>query len=120
MAQPDAPASKGTGAAALEWSKQRRQAPLGRLLPATKQWAHTLPRNVVPHALLARFPRIANQLCRNWGEPAGRDYLYELLVDRRGARRGFPQEVLDELLRLRTHYDSLEPVVAIKIARHAR
>lgn len=106
-----------TGPAKVDWSVLRRQTPLARLLPATSRWADALPRDVVPHALLARYPRIANQLCRDWGQPDGHDYLYALLVDQRGGRRGFPQEVLDELLRLREHADSFEPAAVDRRVR---
>jgi hypothetical protein len=55
-----------------------------------------------PVALLQQFPRIANGLARMWGDKAAlRQYLDELLIDRRGGRRGFPPEVHHELMMLR-------------------
>jgi hypothetical protein len=73
--------------------------PLDQQLPATARWAATLPAEVQPLALLQRFPRIANALARVWQDDGRlQQFLDDLLVDRRGGRRGFPPEIHHELL----------------------
>jgi hypothetical protein len=37
--------------------------------------------------------------------------MFDLLIDRRGGREGFPQDVRSELLRLRTYFDDINPLV---------
>jgi hypothetical protein len=81
---------------------KRRAHPLNQPLPATVRWASNFPDGIRPFALLKQFPRIANMLARTWtDQPALESYLESLLTDRRGGRRGFPPEVLNELLTLR-------------------
>lgn len=81
---------------------RRWRQPLDQQLPATARWASGLPMEMRPVALLQQFPRVANGLARAWTDKtAVRDYLDELLIDRRGGRRGFPPEVHHELLVLR-------------------
>jgi hypothetical protein len=36
--------------------------------------------------------------------------MFDLLIDRRGSRKGFPQDVRSELLRLRTYFDHIDPL----------
>jgi hypothetical protein len=56
-----------------------------------------LPEQVRPNALATRVARIANFICAVWDDPpACRQYLEELLVDRRGGRKGFAIGVLRE------------------------
>lgn len=82
----------------------RRRQPYNELLPATIRWEESLPAELRPLALLKIFPRIANILARAWRDPAEFQIsLSDLLVDRRGNRRGFPVEVLQELLTLRDY-----------------
>ncbi len=48
------------------------------------------------------YPRIANSLAVMWGDTEGlRAYFDELFIDRRGGRRGFPPDVLNDLRVLR-------------------
>jgi len=55
--------------------------------------------------MLQAFPRVANALARLWQDDIGLElYLDELLVDRRGGRRGFPPEIHNELLTLRAYH----------------
>ena len=83
----------------------RKNAPLNRLLPYTLLWAKELPSQILPVALMDKFPRIANLIAANWKERAAFDaYMQGLLVDRRGSRQGFPSEIKEELVRLRTYY----------------
>jgi hypothetical protein len=78
------------------------------LLPRTKNWIVSLPEPVRPRALAAQFARIANQLCTAWDDPPGcAAYLAELLIDRRGGRKGFPSAVLRELNVLQAYYVGL-------------
>ena len=65
-------------------------------------WASTLPPDVRPNALLAKFPRIANLIAVLWRDPNSlRRYIDDLLVDKRGNRQGFPLDVLREFFALR-------------------
>jgi hypothetical protein len=54
--------------------------------------------------LARRFPHVLNRIAHAWVvPPAAAEIIDELLVDRRGGRRGFPADVLAELLLLRRH-----------------
>ena len=65
-------------------------------------WILSLPPNVRPLNLVDATPRIANALAENWHDPDRAASLVEdLLVDRRGGRRGFSVQVKKELLSLR-------------------
>jgi hypothetical protein len=73
-----------------------------RLSALAQAWASSLADDERPAALLHKYPRIANRLALCWNDPALRDrVLDDLLVDRRGGRRGFPPDVQADLLRLR-------------------
>jgi hypothetical protein len=90
--------------------RKRKGTPANEVLKPTFKWVATLPRSVRPLALMRRFPRIANQLAAVWSEtPSVRSYLDGLLVDDRGHRQGFPQDVLRELLSLRLYHEHLHP-----------
>jgi hypothetical protein len=75
-------------------------------LPRTLEWAFKLPREVQPQALIRTFGRVANLLASNWDDAeATVACLHQLLVDtRQGCRRGFPPNVVNELLALQTYY----------------
>jgi len=92
-------------------SERRKSAPQEiLLLPATVRWMSTLPAEFQPVAIVATFPRIANELAALWGIPdALPSYLSDLLVDTRGGRRGFPVRILRELHSLRACYVGLHP-----------
>ena len=80
----------------------RKAKPLDLLLPRTAAWIASLPPESRPNELARQFARIANQLCATWNHPAEcRRYFDGLLVDNRGGRKGFPAEVLTDLLHLR-------------------
>ena len=107
--QNDAGSNQGTlqGKVPVEegWAKQRKATPLNRLLDSTTRWAEGLPLEVKPHALMAKYPRLANMAAASWNSASAfRDYLDILLVDRRGGRKGFPPEILAEFEQLRTFY----------------
>jgi hypothetical protein len=45
-----------------------------------------------------------------WDDPPScRAYLHDLLTDRRGTRKGFPSQIVQELVGLRVHYEHLHP-----------
>jgi GNAT superfamily N-acetyltransferase len=71
---------------------------------AALAWLDQLPRDLVPLSLAMRFPRIVNRLARFWDSPRAIDeYLDQLLVDRRGRRKGFPKRVIEDLSALARH-----------------
>lgn len=89
---------------------RRRQMPMGEPLPITFRWVAKLPRRVRPFALLRQYPRIANMMAGMWQDPPSYcAYVHDLLTDRRGNRKGFPAEIVQELLALRVHYEHLHP-----------
>lgn len=72
------------------------------LLPDTEAWLRAVPGLPYPQALAAQFPRIANALAAARHDPdAMRARFDELLNDHRGGRRGFPFDVMMDLLALR-------------------
>src|SRR5438067_358155 len=94
-------------------ASMRKAAPRNEPFAATFKWIAGLPREVRPLALLQQFPRIANMLAQSWHDPAAfREYMFDLLIDRRGGRQGFEQDVRSELLRLRAYFDHIHPHVA--------
>ena len=49
-----------------------------------------------------RFPHVLNRVADAWGDPAAvTEVMADLMVDRRGGRRGFPPDALEELHALR-------------------
>jgi hypothetical protein len=51
-------------------------------------------------ALEKQFPRIAQNITLMWGFPEFLKYLEKISVDERGNRKGFPTEVMEELMLL--------------------
>ncbi|HEY2863945.1 MAG TPA: hypothetical protein VGK37_10045 [Casimicrobiaceae bacterium] len=93
---------------AIAW--RRRQAPMGEPLPITFKWIAKLPRRVRPFALLRQYPRIANMIAAMWHDPQScHAYIHDLLTDRRGNRKGFPPEIVQDVLTLRVHFEQLHP-----------
>jgi hypothetical protein len=81
-----------------DWARRRKAKPAEFLLPTTMRWMATLPPEFQPRAIGKAFPRIANALAALWTRPdAFTSYLDDLLIDSRGARQGFPIDVLAEL-----------------------
>ena len=94
------------------WAGRRKAQPVEVLLPATQRWLNSLPREIRPRALVEQFPRLANLFAVNWGNPNECvDFISSLLVDRRGGRRGFPGDVLQDIHNLRLYYARLHPIV---------
>ncbi len=83
----------------------RRSAPNPRdvsLSAMAAGWCERFPLELRPVSLCRRYPRIANRLALCWDDRMLTHKVFEdLLVDRRGNRRGFPSEVQRELLMLR-------------------
>jgi hypothetical protein len=95
-----------------DMQRLRRACPAETLLSQTKRWFDALPEAVRPNLLLTQFPRIANALASAW--PYQRECLRtfrELMVDSRGNRRGFPQEIKRELLALSSWRHQVSPVL---------
>jgi hypothetical protein len=93
----------------------RRAVPVSQPVPAAFKWIARLPKEVRPLNLLKQYPRVANNLALSSREPkAFRQCLYDLLIDKRGGRKGFPQPVLHELLRLREYVEHLEFVRGVR------
>lgn len=91
----------------------RRAQPLNQPLPATWRWIAELPPQVRPLSVVDRFPRIANILARTCLDGADfAAYMDSLLQDRRGDRRGFPNDVRSELVILGNYYAYRPLVVA--------
>jgi hypothetical protein len=88
-----------------DWAQVRRAYPADYLLPISEKWLKALPHNVLPIALIAHYPRIVNLIAMQWNDnmscPA---YFEELFADRRGGRKGFPQDVGRDLARLRNYW----------------
>lgn len=60
-----------------------------------------MPADKRPVELCLRYPRIANRLALAWPDTAlAKRVLEDVVVDRRGGRRGFPKVVANELSRL--------------------
>ena len=96
---PDAP---------VDFTGRRKASPVTCLLPSTRKWLDALPRRVQPHSLCESYPRIANLIAATWGDPeALKAYFEELLIDRRGSRRGFTPEVANDLRALRLYHAAL-------------
>ena len=82
------------------------------VLPATRRWLAALVPDVQPQALATQFPRLANRIAADWASPEMcRSFLYLLLVDQRGNRKGFPEDVTRDILALRSLYSKLHPEI---------
>src|SRR5512132_987357 len=89
-----------------DWTAWRTKRTLDVPLPATLRWAESLPESARANTLIQAYPRIANRIASTWrDERACLAALDDLLVDRRGGRRGFGPLVQAELLALRSLRD---------------
>jgi hypothetical protein len=88
-----------------DWGKLRRERAAWedtQLTQQAQQWLARLPAEIQPNELCTRYPRLANQLAEVWGNGAlCLERIDGLLVDSRGARRGFPSRIALELVKLR-------------------
>ena len=91
-----------------DYQHLRKATPVNRIFPRTSTWLATLPDDIRPNALVRRFPRIANMLAAVWAKSEFfHTYMKSLLTDTRGNRRGFPPDVLDDLVSLERYYDAV-------------
>lgn len=95
------PAPAGPGRRVSRWQRQppaRLSMPAHRLIIELKRAGEPID------GLVRRFPHVVNRLAEAWAAPAiVIDLIDDLLVDRRGARRGFPADALAELLLTRQY-----------------
>lgn len=59
-----------------------------------------------PFCLEKRFNRILNKIEQLWNLPEIDDYFCDLILDKRGSRKGFPKEVMNDILQLRSFRES--------------
>lgn len=86
-----------------DWSRVR--APMSDrdrvLQSSTHLWLRSVPTPLHPKRLCRYYPRVANRLAEAWDDLERTDRLFdELLNDRRGKRRGFPERITVELQKL--------------------
>src|SRR2546423_3921612 len=92
----------------IDFAACRRSEVLETLAPETMQWLASLPAEARPRLLPTHFVRIANTLCRRWpSRNACVAYFDDLLIDRRGNRRGFPIGVVLELAALKNYFEAV-------------
>ena len=87
----------------FNWEGRRRPAEATdhAILGRTVDWILNLDPDARPTHLADSIPRIANALAERWSDPeAAGAYVTDLLVDRRGGRRGFPMQIKRELVML--------------------
>ena len=102
--------SQATAASDEQYRHLRRNQPVNTPLPATRSWFASLPTDLQPAVLMASYARIANVIAATWTDPkALAAYMDSLLTDRRGNRRGFPPDVLRELMALALHAQNVAP-----------
>lgn len=58
-----------------------------------------------PEQLVERFERVAKKLNEDWGKLPAAEYLHDLIFPSRPGRRGFPPEVAEEILALKTLHE---------------
>jgi len=83
-----------------EWAVRRK--PLTErdrvLVSDTHFWLRRIPGPYQPKQLCRHYPRVANEIARCWDDRVLVDrLLIDLMVDKRGDRRGFPARVVQEL-----------------------
>lgn len=104
LEEPPAGVAGRTGLQVDYWSSRRRS-PLAAdraLTGIALDWLMRLPRHARPQRLCASFPRLANLIAQAWPDPQlAATELDQLIEDRRGGRRGFPEAVRSELFALR-------------------
>jgi hypothetical protein len=89
------------------WARAREAARPQTLSESTQVWADQLAPGLYPAELLERYPRVANRLALCWSDAMLTSRLFDsLLQDRRGGRKGFPEPVKDDLLRLCRHHNA--------------
>jgi len=86
----------------------RKPQPPETLAVETVQWLAGLPADVRPRRLPILFPRIANRLGSRWSQrQTCLACLDDLLIDKRGTRRGFPLDIVVELAALKNYFETV-------------
>lgn len=85
--------------------REKDASPAAAVSEQTKAWLEQLPKEIRPFLLCRKFPRIANKLAELWTLPLYCDkYMDALMLDQRGTRKGFPEDIAKELSALRVHF----------------
>lgn len=58
-----------------------------------------------PYHLEAQYGRILKKIDEQWDTPQVHDYFSDLLIDKRGGRKGFPADVLQDIVMLREYHE---------------
>lgn len=99
------PAAYATPKKVENWEEKRTATASEPLSDEANAWMAELPEAVRPRQLALRYARLANRLCQAWPTPPKCEKLLdELMMDRRGGRKGFPLPVANELATLRDYY----------------
>ena len=92
-----------------QYKHLRKTSPANIPLRRTLEWVEALPPRVRPMALLRQFARVANLIAATWGDvEAFETYIESLLTDKRGNRKGFPPEIVEELSALEVYRLAVE------------
>jgi hypothetical protein len=99
-------ATWGRASRSIDW-RRLRSPPVDDdvvLQSPTHRWLRDLSRSVHPTQLCRHHPRVANRIAKHWPDARRTErLLHDLMVDRRGNRRGFPQRIAQEIDRLYRH-----------------
>ena len=75
------------------------------LLGEAESWLTALPVEVTPFVLSYRYPRIVNRIVASFQSSRHlATYMGSLLVDVRGGRKGFPPDVLRDLMKVHMYF----------------
>jgi len=92
----------------VDWNQYRAPPQDGDrvLLSETHVWLRRIPTPLHPKHLCRYFPHVANRLAQAWDHPDVVDRIFDdLMVDRRGRRKGFSDRVQMEIRRLQQFHD---------------
>ena len=90
-----------------QWAHTRDVNDPQHVTETTRAWANRLASDLYPGELLERYPRVANRLALCWSDAVLTSRLFDsLLQDRRGGRKGFPDAVKEDLLRLCRYHNA--------------
>ena len=88
------------------WQSQLARTPPAKLDKQTVKWLASLPPHARPTEVAVRFPHVANKFALLWPAPEQCSaYFEDLMLDKRGGRKGFPADVAFELAVLKNHHD---------------
>jgi hypothetical protein len=116
---PAAPAAQGQSGVYAEYDpKAKPAAPAPESIQGLDQqaiiaeWLNQLPEHVRPYRLTDHYPRLAVKMAELWRKPIPlQNYLRGLVLDDRGGRQGFPEDIAGELLRLMSYVEEKLGVV---------